>query len=1373
MRLPDPDRSYAVLIGTARYGADSGFPSFSSIARSVRDLGEFLRNTTGLTNVVEIVDPPDPVSFATALTAAADAATDLLLFYYVGHGVAVGNELHLAHSGSHAEHVAFTTVPYPAVRAKIRASRAKVKIVVLDCCHSGRAFGRDVLAGPEVLREAADIDGTFVLTATDEKSKFAVAQDGSGRTAFTGVLLDIMASGIPGAERYLTMSALFRELRSRLPAANLPKPKALERGTAAELALAVNAGWSGAAPAIPGTETTAYFAQIRDIAPADELRDRDLELATLAAFCAGDEPYLWYRAGPWAGKTALLSWFALHPPENVRAVAFFITSRLAAQADHHAFDDAVLEQLSALLPAERTTVTGAVGNRDALRRHLLDLAERRAIESGKRIVLIVDGLDEDQGAPSIASLLPRNPGPGLRVLVASRPNPPIPLDVPDDHPLRACTRLTLKRSPWAGGIIHAAQLELRRLLATSDDTRRILGLVTAAGGLTSPELEDLTQLPPFRLEEILGGVTGRTFRTRMSAFVPDHINLLAHETLQQESENALGKTLLDRYRSEIHAWADRYRADGWPEHTPSYLLTRYFSMLKALGDVPRMTELALDADRHDRMLHLTGGDITARTEIAAAAEIVARQPDPDVLTLCRLAMRRDRLRLRSANIPIMLPAAFARLGEYDRAASLANSIPDQLHRTRAHIALVAVPRTAAEHERDRVLAESLIREVQDGVTREGLYTDLIGALLSVGDSDNAEKLLAEVTYPPYLPRALTGFVPVWLAAGREEDARDTAAKIEFLAERFLPAESRDRARVLAAEALASIGEYHRAEAVARAIGDKSIRIEGLAGVLRRAAAADQLDQAGELRTELSEFVTGAAEPRFRLDRLDSPALPALVSALVDSGDADKARRALARLVPEPGETDSPHPPFPEVVAALVATGSLDTAEECARTIEVFPIRAGVLTDLIPAFLAADRLQEARALANEVEVFANRLDRPWPRAVMLSALARALISAGAFDLARISAARIRPSSYRIWTFAELAKAMHDTDAASELSHLTEYLGEYDLDQRWVAIEWADFDTSDAQLIEMVRAQAWIPHNDDALSPEAGVDVAVHIALLRHSGPMLRRLATVLVEIGRIDRVLDLLARIDDVGQRISIIADFAEHLTAAGAGAQVRELLLAAEQPVSELPEDVQPTTRTELGIALARIGDIERADRTARGFDDVPGRAQIQTEIVAALVRSGDIDAASALAARISYVHANIHADLVLVPAIAERDGSAAAWQRFEKAERSARDIHNRDQVALHLVETALRLGDTTRATACAALADSPDARAEALVQVAQVLVTEYRQAAESDRLVLRPKIVRLLAEIWNGAEWYRPLDVLARLDPGLLTTIADEVLAP
>ena len=48
-------------------------------------------------------------------------------------------------------------------------------------------------------------------------------------------------------------------------------------------------------------------------------RGRDAELAELARFCLAPDgcPYAWWRAGPWAGKSALLSTFVLRPPAEV------------------------------------------------------------------------------------------------------------------------------------------------------------------------------------------------------------------------------------------------------------------------------------------------------------------------------------------------------------------------------------------------------------------------------------------------------------------------------------------------------------------------------------------------------------------------------------------------------------------------------------------------------------------------------------------------------------------------------------------------------------------------------------------------------------------------------------------------------------------------------------------------------------------------------------------------------------------------------------------------------------------------------------------------------------------------------------------------
>ena len=90
---------------------------------------------------------------------------------------------------------------------------------------------------------------------------------------------------------------------------------------------------------------SAYLQQVRRIAPPDPpgLVGREAELAELARFCLEPDlgSYMWWRAGPWAGESALMSTFVLHPPpevrDRVRITSFFITARLAAQDTREAF----------------------------------------------------------------------------------------------------------------------------------------------------------------------------------------------------------------------------------------------------------------------------------------------------------------------------------------------------------------------------------------------------------------------------------------------------------------------------------------------------------------------------------------------------------------------------------------------------------------------------------------------------------------------------------------------------------------------------------------------------------------------------------------------------------------------------------------------------------------------------------------------------------------------------------------------------------------------------------------------------------------------------------------------------------------------------
>ncbi|MFF0633753.1 caspase family protein [Nocardia sp. NPDC004151] len=1043
MTLPDPEASRAILIGTARYTSDSGFESFPEVERSLLDFAEFLRGETGLPadHIDVVLDPGDSTTIAARVTAAARAATGLLLVYYVGHGVAVDNQLHLTHTGSRSADADVTALPYPVLRSRIKSNARGPVVVILDCCHSGRAFGRDVLAGEgEPLREATDIDGAFVLTATDEKTTFARATGGGGRTAFTGMMLDTLRAGVPTADRYLTMTVLFRELRTRLPAASMPKPKALERGTAGRIALAANAGWTGRTePAtLPGIGDTPYRATIRDIAPAEGLSDRDAELAELADFCTGDEAYLWWRAGPWAGKTALMSWFALNPPPRVRVVAFFITSRMADQDDHRAFTDAVLEQLSALLPDQAATVASATGSRDGLRRHMLALAGERAAEVGHRIVLLVDGLDEDRGRTSIASLLPKNPGPGLRVLVSGRPNPALPLDVPTTHPLRHCRRRELGPSAKAFDIRDAAQLELRGILERSDADQQILGLVTAARGLTRAELEDLTGWPPFLIETILSGVTGRTFRVRSSRFGSDHVYLLAHETLQREAEATLGRALLAEYRNRFHAWADRFRDRGWPVETPTYLLTRYFSMLRRHGDMVRMTELALDTARHDRLLLLSGSDQIARTEIATVSGVWLEQRDPDLVAVGELALRRHRLTRRGRDIPAKLPAALADMGEVVRARSLADGLLDPRRRLRARIGVASTQFLRDDPPHNRAVIDSL-RESETSVVRDADLARLVDALIAVPDIESAELLADEITTPVERVRILAQLIPAWRSLGRADAI--SAAKTE-IDRHVVWARAAERDEVLrsAVRAFAALDEHDRVEELSGAAESVGVRVVAVAAVARSLVSQGDTESAARhLRSIRSELAPISSKV------VRSHALAAIADDLVAAGFAEVLRAEADAVLVDveawqaqleasdtgfdaafndaiSGIADYPwghiEAAVVQLAECLVALGNADRVVALARRFTRGTGGLEVAVRAVTALLAADRTADARRLVAEIELRAYQSIDPRERDLVLYAMVRALAVAGEWTRAVAVADRIDGDDHRILAFTYL-------------------------------------------------------------------------------------------------------------------------------------------------------------------------------------------------------------------------------------------------------------------------------------------------------------------------------------------------------------------
>ncbi|HET7519428.1 MAG TPA: trypsin-like peptidase domain-containing protein, partial [Actinomycetes bacterium] len=473
--------------------------------------------------------------------------------------------------------------------------------------HAGPAPGQ---GGRTVYRDSAHVTGTVAVLSNRRQGTLEVTvapperdpdparspwEGMSGAAVWSGgrIIGLVAEHHLPEGPGRLTATRV-DGWYERLPAERLERLRAL-------LGLPARAAELADVVPVPTTELlqASYLAQVRDLAP-ERLVEREAELEELVRFCAGEEPYRWLHGPPWAGKSALAAWFVLHPPAGVTVVSFFVTRRLVGQTDSNAFTEAMVEQLAAVTgepPAGSATPAG----RDRARRHLLDQAAQRAAERGQRLLVVVDGLDEDQGArpgsglPSIASLLPERPPEAVRVMVTSRPHPGIPDDVPGDHPLRHCAPRLLATSRAAHHIEVAAKHELVEQLHGDRVQFDILGLITAGGGgLTLGELGQLTGQPRVRLAGRLRSVFGRSLMARTpydqaAAGGDERVYLFAHETLRAIAEEELGGDL-GPYRARIDAWVEGFRERGWPDDTPQYPLRPYGRLLATSGDLGRLVE---------------------------------------------------------------------------------------------------------------------------------------------------------------------------------------------------------------------------------------------------------------------------------------------------------------------------------------------------------------------------------------------------------------------------------------------------------------------------------------------------------------------------------------------------------------------------------------------------------------------------------------------------------------------------------------------------------------------------------------------------------------------------------------------------------------
>ncbi|MDX6389270.1 MAG: hypothetical protein QOJ73_333 [Streptosporangiaceae bacterium] len=261
MRFAQPDQSWAVIIGTASYIC-SDLPGLPSVANNLTAFRDVLTDPQlgGLhpDHCAVIPDPSALPALGVELARVARLAEDTLIVYYAGHGLLDDHgALFLALQETDPDHVVYTALPLAWIKQAVSDSPARSRILILDCCFSGRAI--EAMASPSALVSGQiEIAGAYTLTSAPANEP-ARAPAGARYTAFTAELLNILRNGLENGTEGLSLGDVYLELKRAHLARGLPPPQQRNTATVDRLGIVRNMAYqcatllgpSGPTPDVP------------------------------------------------------------------------------------------------------------------------------------------------------------------------------------------------------------------------------------------------------------------------------------------------------------------------------------------------------------------------------------------------------------------------------------------------------------------------------------------------------------------------------------------------------------------------------------------------------------------------------------------------------------------------------------------------------------------------------------------------------------------------------------------------------------------------------------------------------------------------------------------------------------------------------------------------------------------------------------------------------------------------------------------------------------------------------------------------------------------------------------------------------------------
>jgi hypothetical protein len=642
----------------------------------------------------------------------------------------------------------------------------------------------------------------------------------------------------------------------------------------------------------PAERVAATYQRVaRRLAPA-MLAGRGEELAQLDGFATSTERWRWYIAKAFAGKTALLAWWAAHHQLPDTVVVGCFLRRTARQNTAKDVVNTLSVQLGAIAGRPQPELWQLQQLPvDAASLSTLEQLLATAAKHCRRLVIVIDGLDEyAKDQVPVADWLPEPqtlPG-NAALLVTSREGAPD--DIPDPHPLRGQQR-QLKPSPVAARLRQLAEQEIKGALQDPNrlDHRILAFLAAAEGPLTFSDLAALIQpQSPEVYESDVRQVWEQNLARTITPDPGGHGYGFSHDVLRETACRRFADELADR-RTHLHAWAQYYAERGWPiTDTPQYLLGGYPTLLASLGETACLAALP-SPDRTLLLRRRTGYDAAAIGEITLALDQLATQSRPDLWRVCQLAVHRAQLLEPTSRFSAEIAAGYAALGNVERADHLAHAISDPAERARAKFLVADAVIQANVESGSWDLAEACARALDSQYRAWALDT-----LISRAAQEGAWGVAEDIAGGLGDQRSLPSLARLALLAAAQNDEMDRTVRLVDVVAAHASSSTSDgaEAHVFAAQACARAAAWDRAEALTGRLSVQNGRPRALELMAREALAAREPDRASRL---LSAAESGAAKIKNRYSRAETLAEVATTAA--NAGDWEQAERLLG-LIPD-------------------------------------------------------------------------------------------------------------------------------------------------------------------------------------------------------------------------------------------------------------------------------------------------------------------------------------------------------------------------------------------------------------------------------------------------------------------------------------------